>query len=72
MIDRETSLQVGVSAGAVAMFIAAALYASSTYGQNGHLSEMGGYVLVGAIAAFVLIIAIAGMWLSRQDFEDAA
>ena len=72
MIDRETTLQVGVSVGAVVMFIAVALYASSAYGQNGHVSEMGGFVLVGAIGAFVLLIAIAGFWLSRQEFEDTA
>ena len=28
-------------------------------------------VLVGAIAAFVLFIAIAGFWLSRQEFEES-
>ena len=72
MIDRETALQVGVSLGAVLMFIGAALFASSAYGENGHLSETGGYVLVGAIAGFVLFIAIAGFWLSRQEFEDSA
>lgn len=69
MIDRETVMQVGVSGGAVVMFVAIALYASSTYGENGHLDQTGGYVLVGAIAAFIVGIAIAGFWLSRQDFE---
>ena len=72
MIDRETALQVAVSLGAVLVFIATAIFASATFGENGHLSEMGGFVLVGAIATFVLIIAIAGFWLSRQEFEESA
>lgn len=71
MLDRETTLQIGVSAGAVGVFIALAAVVSSNYGVNNHLSLSGGFALVGGVAVFVIVATIGGLWLARQDFDDA-
>jgi hypothetical protein len=71
MLDRETTLQIGVSAGAVGIFIALAAFVAANFGTNNHLSESGGFVLVGGVALFVLVTTVAGLWLARQEFEDA-
>ena len=60
-IDRETLYQVIVSAGAVALFIAVAAVVTT--------SEQNGLALVGAIALFIVLMAVAGLWLERQDFD---
>jgi small neutral amino acid transporter SnatA (MarC family) len=60
-IDRETLYQVIVSAGAVALFIAVAAVVTTT--------EQNGLALVGTIALFIVLMAVAGLWLERQDFD---
>jgi hypothetical protein len=60
-IDRETILQILVSAGAVALFVVALAVVT---GANG-----GGLAVVGAIVLFIVVMAVAGLWLERQDFD---
>jgi len=72
MIDRETATQIVVAGGAVALFIAVAAYVSASFGAENHLTETGGFVLVGGVAVFVLVTTVAGLWLARKEFEDAA
>lgn len=72
MLDRETTTQIVVSVGAVAIFVALAAYVSGAYGTDNHLTQTGGMALVGGIAAFVLIVTVAGLWLAHQEFEDVS
>lgn len=72
MIDRETATQIVVAGGAVVLFIAVAAYVSSSFGAENHLTEAGGFALVGGVAVFVVLTTIAGLWLARKEFEDAA
>jgi hypothetical protein len=67
-IERETLLQIVISAIAVVLFISAAVTVSQTYLDGAHLSATGGYALVGAIGLFVVFITAAGLWLERQQF----
>jgi hypothetical protein len=70
MLDRETTLQIGVSAGAVGLFIALAAVVSLSFGAENHLSASGGFALVGGVGLFVIVATLGGLWLSRQEFED--
>jgi hypothetical protein len=60
-IDRETILQILVSTGAVALFVVALAVVT---GSNGS-----GLAVVGAIVLFIVVMAVAGLWLERQDFN---
>jgi len=70
MLDRETTMQIAVSAGAVGIFVALAAVVAGNYGANNHLSQVGGFALVGGVAVFVLVTTAAGLWLARQEFEE--
>jgi peptidoglycan/LPS O-acetylase OafA/YrhL len=66
-LERETIVQIVVSTLAVATFVVAAVYVSTTYTVNGALTEQGGVALVGAIGLFVLVMMVAGLHLERSD-----
>ncbi|WP_284011017.1 DUF7472 family protein [Haloarcula pelagica] len=67
-IERETVVQIVISAIALALFVAATVYVSSTYGTNGGLDPQGGIGIVTAIGVFVVFMLGAGLWLERQNF----
>lgn len=61
-------MQVGLSTGAVLLFIAGSVYVSTMYGTNGDLSPEGGVAIVATIAGFILLMLIAGLWIERREF----
>ena len=67
-VDRETVHQLLLAGGAVALFIAGALYVSSNYGTNGNLSAEGGTMLVATLGFFIVLMLGAGLWLERKEF----
>jgi polyferredoxin len=67
-IERETIVQVVISAIAFVTFIAAAVFVASTYSADGALSQQGGVALVGTIGLFVVVMLGAGLWMERQNF----
>jgi hypothetical protein len=67
-IERETVVQIVISAIALALFVAASVYVSSTYASNGGLNPQGGIGIVAAIGVFVIFMLAAGLWLERQNF----
>lgn len=67
-LDRETVMQIALSAVAVLLFIAGAVFVSTNYGTNGNLTQQGGVALVGAIGVFIVLMLAAGLWLERQEF----
>lgn len=67
-VDRETVYQLLLAGGAVALFIAGALYVSSNYGTNGNLNTEGGVMLVGVLGFFILLMLGAGLFLERTEF----
>jgi len=72
-VDAEMVRQVALSAAATAVFIVAAVVVSSSYGDTAagtDLSPTGGLALVGVLAGFILLMALAGLWLERQDFDS--
>lgn len=69
-LDRETIWQVAVAMAAVALFVVIAVAVSSVFSANGNISPTGGMALVGSIAAFIILMAGAGVWLERQDFDE--
>lgn len=68
-LDRETVYQVLVSFAAVGSFIGVAILVTDTYQTNGNISSQGGLALLGAIVLFIFLMAGAGLWLERQDFD---
>jgi len=67
-IERRTIVEAGIGSGAVVLFITVVYGASQTYSTNGNLTAQGGLAIVAAVAAFVIVLSLAGYWLSRQDF----
>ena len=67
-VDRETVYQLLLAGGAVALFIAGAVYVSSNYGTNGNLTGEGGMMLVGVLGFFILLMLGAGLFLERTEF----
>lgn len=68
--DRETVWQIAVAMSAVALFLVFAIVVSAVFSANGNLSPTGGIALVGSITAFIILMAGAGVWLERQDFDE--
>lgn len=71
-LDRETVYQVLVSLAAVGLFIGAAVVVTETFSVNGNISDQGGFALLGTILMFILVMAVAGLWLERTDFGGNA
>lgn len=72
-VDAEMVRQVVLSAAATAIFIGAAAVVSSSYGETAtgtDLSPTGGLALVAVLGGFILVMALAGLWLERQDFDS--
>ncbi|KAB1186989.1 MULTISPECIES: hypothetical protein [Haloferax] len=65
-IEAEMRRKIVVSMVAVGVFIALIVGIGATFNQGG-LVATGGLALVGAIAAFVLVMAGIGVWLSRSS-----
>lgn len=65
-IDAEMRRKIAVSVGAVGVFIALVVAVGSQYTTNHHLTEPGGYALVGIVALFVVLMALVGLFLDRS------
>lgn len=70
MVDTETVFQIVISIFSVLGFIAGMVFVSQAYSTNGDISPDGGMALVGAMVAFILVMAAVGLWMSQQDFDD--
>lgn len=66
--ERETVLQIVISAAAVLLFVAAAALVSQTYMDGTSIEPTGGIALVGVIGLFIVVMTAAGLWLERQQF----
>ena len=64
-IDAEMRRKIAVSVAAVGVFIALVVVVGSLYTTEHHLTETGGYALVGVITLFVLAMAVIGLFLDR-------
>ena len=67
-IERETLLQIVISAVAVVLFVSATVTVSQMYLNGSTVEATGGYALIGAIGLFVVFMTAAGLWLERQQF----
>ncbi|KOX95155.1 DUF7472 family protein [Haloarcula rubripromontorii] len=67
-IERETLLQIVISAVAVVLFVGATVTVSQMYLDGSTVEATGGYALIGAIGLFVVFMTAAGLWLERQQF----
>ncbi|MBP2250173.1 hypothetical protein J2754_000470 [Halarchaeum solikamskense] len=65
-MERETAVEAGVTLVAVAVFVAVVILGGEVSAAG--LTESGAYAVVGAIVAFILVMAGAGYYLStKQD-----
>lgn len=64
-IDEEMRRKIVVSAAAVVLVVVGFLVIGATFGGNA-LSATGGYALIGAIVAFIVVMAGAGLFLARS------
>jgi peptidoglycan/LPS O-acetylase OafA/YrhL len=71
-LDGETVRQILVAGLAVVAFVVALILVGRTYGINGGsaISATGGLALVGLLGSFILLMAVVGLWLERQDFDS--
>lgn len=66
-IDEEMRRKIVVSLGAAVVVVVGFLAIGATYSNGeGNLPPTGGYALIGAIVLFVLVMAGAGLYLSRS------
>jgi hypothetical protein len=70
--DEETIRQILLALVAVAVFVAALVVVGQTYAtSNGAaLSATGGLAMIGLLAGFILLMALVGLWLERQEFDS--
>lgn len=65
-LDRETIIEAAAAALPVAIMIAILMVIGSTFAHDGgELSPTGGQAVVGAIFAFVVLMFVIGVYLSR-------
>ena len=80
MVERRTVAELVISAASILVFIAGAYVVSSTYAAprnssfNGSVPPSvvpeGGLALVGVIGLFIVVVAVAGLFMYSQDFDD--
>jgi len=80
MVERRTVTELALSTLAVVVFIAGSYVVSATYAapqdptSNASVPPSvlpeGGFALVGVIGGFVLVVAVAGLYMYRQNFDD--
>ncbi|MEF8853203.1 MAG: hypothetical protein V5A44_03770 [Haloarculaceae archaeon] len=80
MVERRTVVELTISAVAILMFIAGSYVVSSTYAAprnssfNGSVPPSvvpeGGLALVAVIGVFIVVVALAGLFVYSQDFDD--
>ena len=71
-MERQTLVEIAVSAGSVAVMIGAMMFVGSSYSTNGELTTEGGQMLVAAIFLFILLMFGVGFALAKADFESDA
>jgi hypothetical protein len=71
-LDRGTVRQILIAGLTVVAFVGALVAVGQTYGTNGGstISATGGLALVGLLAAFIVLMALVGLWLERQDSDS--
>jgi len=70
-IDEEMRRQTVVSLAAVGLFLAALIGIGVAFGGAGGLSSSGALALVGALAGFVLLMAVIGVFLVRRKDDES-
>lgn len=67
-IDEEMRRKIVVSLGVGVLVVIGFLAIGAAFGAGGGtLNPTGGYALIGAIVAFVLVMAGAGLYLARSN-----
>lgn len=69
-IDEEMRRQTVVSLAAVGLFLASLIGIGVVFDGAGGLSSSGALALVGALAGFVLLMAVIGLLLVRLNDDD--
>lgn len=69
-IERETLLEAGISIAAVGLFVFVMMGIGTTFGNSTgeDLHGTGALALIAAIVAFILVMAVVGLYLDRQDW----
>lgn len=64
-MDRDAAIEAIIAFVGVGIMAAAIIYIGSTFG-DGEIQPEGGLILVGAIAGFILMMGLIGLFLSRR------
>jgi len=70
-IDEEMRRQTVVSLAAVGLFLASLIGIGVAFDGSGGLSSNGALALVGALAGFVLLMAVIGVFLVRRKDDES-
>ena len=65
-IEQDTLVEIGVSALGVGLFIGGAVLIGLVFSDGG-LAGQGAIALVGLIVVFILVMTMAGYWLSTRE-----
>lgn len=64
-VERETLVEAGTATAVVGLFVAVMVVAGTMSTEG--LSPTGAYTVIGGIVAFVLVMSIAGYWLTLRE-----
>lgn len=56
--------------GSVLLFIAAAVVISTTFDDANGMGPTGGLAMIGAIVGFVVLLAVLGLWINSNDYDE--
>jgi len=66
-MERSDVVEIGIALGSVGLFVAALAVVGSMYGTDNSITADGALPLVGALVLFVVVMALAGLYLAGQD-----
>jgi len=66
-MERSDVVEIGIALGSVGLFVAALAVVGSMYGTDDSIAADGALPLVGALVLFVVVMALAGLYLARQN-----
>jgi len=67
-LERETVVEIVAASVPVVALLVAFAVVGRQYSSDGGLTATGGKAMVAVIVAFVVVLAVVGLWLSRSDY----
>ena len=66
-MERSDVVEIAIAVGSVGLFVGALAVVGTMYGTDNSIAADGALPLVGALVLFVVVMALAGLYLAGQD-----